>query len=146
MSNKTVNCINCRYSEVTKTGELHCNRLNFDINNNEYDRQCDVFLDENQKCINQKATKIFSLTFDEITNLYNEMQKIKNAGNYRMPVMMIRIEQDKEWEEKEYISTMPLYQHTNILTDEKLQTVEEKKKALEEKWIDINDEIKWEYI
>ena len=145
MSDEIRNCINCRHSEVTKTGMLHCNKLNFDIGDKR-ERQCDVFLDENQKYINQEATKIFCLTFDEITSLYNEMQKIKNAGNYRMPVMMIRIEQDKEWEEKEYISAMPLYQHTDILTDDKLQTVEEKKKALEEKWVDINDEVKWEFI
>jgi hypothetical protein len=143
---KLINCENCRYSEIKSTGEWICNKLKFKIEDKETERQCDFFVDENQKCINPKATQIFMLTFDEIASLYNEMQKIKNNDDYRMPIMMIRIEQDKEWEEKEYVSTMPLYQHTDILMNDKFHTVEERKKALEEKWIDINDEIKWDFI
>lgn len=107
--------------------------------------QCDSFIDDDAKYIDEEKTKIFSLTFDEIDKLYNEMLKIKATGNFRMPVMMIRIESDKYWTEKEYISTMLMNWQTDILCNARL-TSEEKRQAIEEKWIDINDEIKWDFI
>lgn len=84
---------------------------------------------------NQKA-KVFCLTFDEIIKLHTETQKfIENKDYGFAPVMMIKIEQDPEWEEKEYISTTCVHELTKATQDKQ-----------EIPWIDITDENKFDAI
>ncbi len=139
-----VKCRECKHS-FFEMNKLKCEKKN--IKSIELDNtcQCDSFIDDNAKYIDAEKTKIFCLTFDEIDKLYNEMLRIKTARNFMMPVMMIRIESDKCWEEKEYVSTTLLNWQVDILCNDGL-TREEKRQASEDKWIDINDEMKWDFI
>jgi len=92
--------------------------------------------------IDKEKTQTYCLTFDEITNLYNETQKVIKKNDYGFaPVMMIKIEFDVEWEEKEYISTMCMHELTKAINAQKNED-----KKINLPWVDITDEQKFDFI
>jgi hypothetical protein len=95
----------------------------------------------NERNINKhKKAQAFCLTFDEIEKLYQETQKVIKANDYGFtPIMMIRFEEDAEWEEKEYVSVTPLHEFTKAIMDES-----ENKPNIT--WADITDENKFDFI
>lgn len=87
-----------------------------------------------------KKASAFCLTFEEIEKLYQETQKVIKGNDYGFaPFMMIKIEQDAEWEEKEYIGTVCLHEFTKSIMDES-----ENKPDIP--WVDITDENKFDFI
>lgn len=96
---------------------------------------------ENRK-IDKEKTKTFCLTFEEITSLYNETQKVIKSNDYGFaPVMMIKVEFDAEWEEKEYISTMCMHELTKAVLAQKNEG-----EKINLPWVDITDEQKFDFI
>lgn len=97
---------------------------------------------EETKNINKEKTQTFCLCFDEINKLYEETQKHIKRDDYGFaPVMLIRIEHDAEWDEKEYISTICMHELTTA-------TMQYKKdgEKINLPWIDITDENKFDFI
>lgn len=86
----------------------------------------------------ERQAQAFCLTFDEIIKLHEETQKHINSKDYGFaPVMMIKITQDIEWEEKEYISITCLHELTKATIQEDVSSIP---------WVDITDENKFDFI